>query len=432
MVKYTTCTLEDKALAWWKSQVKTHGLDEAYLLKWEHLKTLILEEYFPRNELQKLEAELWSLTMIGDDLVGYNDRFNELSTLVHHMVTPEIKMIERYLWGLAPQICGMVTSSNLTTTKSAITLANKLRDDAVRDGLFSKKEYDKKSGEKRKHFGKMSNKSKKPNHRKQETAKVFAANVVEPRVYGGTLPKCSRCPYHHVGRCTQYEKCKKFGHQATTCRVNVTADKNVDRIKQGCYECGDPKHFRKDCPKLKNNQARGRAFVIGASDAHQDPNTITGTLLVNNHYASILFDTSADLSFVSKDFKSFLNTKARKLNQHHTIELADGKLIESDEVVQGCNLFLERHSFSIDLLPVELGSFDIVVGMDWLSKNHAEIVCFEKIIRIPLPNGETLLIHGEKSGAKLQLINCMKARKFLRKGYHAFLAHVVDREPMER
>lgn len=256
----------------------------------------------------------------------------------------------------------------------------------------------------------MSNKSKKPNHKKQETVKAFVANVVEPRGYSGTLPKCNRCPYHHVGRCTQCEKCKKFGHQATTCRVNATADKNVDRIKQGCYECGDPKHFKKDCPKLKNNnQARGRAFVIGASDARQDPNTVTGTFLVNNHYASILFDTGADLSFVSKDFKSLLNTKAQKLNQRYTIELADGKLIESDEVVQGCNLFLEGHSFSIDLLPVELGSFDIVVGMDWLSKNHAEIVCFEKIIRIPLPNGETLLIHGEKSGAKLQLINSMKA-----------------------
>ncbi|XP_076936522.1 uncharacterized protein LOC143603666 [Bidens hawaiensis] len=150
-----------------------------------------------------------------------------------------------------------------------------------------------------------------------------------------------------------------------------------------------PQHFKKDCPKLKknNNQARGRAFVMGAGDARQDPNTITGMFLVNNHYAYILFDIGADMSFVSNDFKSFLNIRASKLNQRYTIELANGKLIETNEIIKGCTLTLEGHSFDIDLLPVELRSFGIVVGMDLLSKNHKEILCFEKIVRIPLENG---------------------------------------------
>ena len=81
---------------------------------------------------------------------------------------------------------------------------------------------------------------------------------------------------------------------------------------------------------------------------------------------------------------------------------------------------------------MKLGSFDIVVGMDWLSKNHAEVVCFEKLIRIPIPNGEVLVIHGDTKGAFLRLLNVMKAHKFLRKGYLAFLASVVDTKDEEK
>ncbi|KAI3825383.1 hypothetical protein L1987_06866 [Smallanthus sonchifolius] len=171
---------------------------------------------------------------------------------------------------------------------------------------------------------------------------------------------------------------------------------------------------------------------MGAGDARQDPNIVTGTFPINNHYASVLFDTGADMSFVSNDFKSLLGIKASKLDQSYTIELANGKLIKIEEVIQGCTLGLKNHTFSIDLLPVDLGSFDVVIGMDWLSKNHAEIFYFEKIVHIPPLNGEVLSIQGEKSGVTLRMINCMKARKYLRKGYCVFLAHIVEKKTEER
>ncbi|KAI3671895.1 hypothetical protein L1987_87092 [Smallanthus sonchifolius] len=426
--------------------VKTLGRQIAYQLTWEELKAMMTEEYCPRNELQKIESEMWNLQMIGDDVAGYTDRFHELASLVPHMVTPEYKKVERYLWGLAPQIRSLVTSSNPMDAKSAITLAFKLRDNAVRDGLFGKKETEEgRSGEKRKWFGKPSNQNKNQTYRRPETMKAFVANTVEQNGYLVVRPRCDKCGYHHGGKCTQCGKCKKYGHLAHNCRRNANPTKinqvagkvnpGTERMNQGCFECGDPKHFRKDCPKLKNrndNQARGRAFVMGAGDARQDSNIVTGTFPINNHYASILFDTGADMSFVSNDFKSLLGIKPSKLNQNYTIELANGKLIKIEEVIQGCTLCLKGHTFSIDLLPIELGSFDVVIGMDWLSKNHAEIVCFEKIVHIPLPNGEVLSIQGEKSGVALRMINCMKARKYLRKGYCVFLAHVVEKKPEER
>lgn len=151
--------------------------------------------------------------------------------------------------------------------------------------------------------------------------------------------------------------------------------------------------------------------MLGANEARDDAQVVTGTFLLNNHYASVLFDSGADFSFVSTDCKKSLGLESSRLDTFYAIELANGKLISSEEVVKGCSLELGNHVFSIDLLPIQLGSFDVVIGMDWLSKNRAEIICHQKQVRIPLSNGETLSINGVKSGAVSRIISCMKAQK---------------------
>ena len=83
-------------------------------------------------------------------------------------------------------------------------------------------------------------------------------------------------------------------------------------------------------------------------------------------------------------------------------------------------------------MPISLGNFDLVVGMDWLAKNQAELICQDKIVRIPLPSGETLSIHGEKNGTPLSIISCMKAHKFLRKGHTAILALISEKPSEEK
>ncbi|XP_076911494.1 uncharacterized protein LOC143569487 [Bidens hawaiensis] len=128
-------------------------------------------------------------------------------------------------------------------------------------------------------------------------------------------------------------------------------------------------------PQTEGQNARGKAFEMNAKKARKDSSVVIGTFLVNNHYASVLFATGEDLSFVSNQFEPLLGIKPSKLDNSYSIELANGKLIETSEVVRNCNILLENHRFPIDLLTVKLGSFDIVVGMDWLSKNGAETMC---------------------------------------------------------
>ncbi|GKE23904.1 putative reverse transcriptase domain-containing protein [Tanacetum coccineum] len=158
------------------------------------------------------------------------------------------------------------------------------------------------------------------------------------------------------------------------------------------------------------NHVRLRAFMLGAEEARQDPNIVTGAFTLNNHYATTLFDSGVDYSFVSTTFIPLLGIKASNLGFNYDIEIASDQLVEINKVIRGCKLEIEGHVFDIDLIPFGHGSFDIIIRMDWLSKHKAEIVCHEKVVRIPLQKGEVLRVIGERPEEKMRHIMCVKAK----------------------
>ncbi|GKA99291.1 putative reverse transcriptase domain-containing protein [Tanacetum coccineum] len=133
------------------------------------------------------------------------------------------------------------------------------------------------------------------------------------------------------------------------------------------------------------------------------------TTSLNDHYACILFDSSAEKSFVSSAFTHFINIAPATLNTSYEVELADGKVVSTNTILRSCTLVLLNHVFKIDLLPTRLGSFDVIIGMDWLAYHRALIDCYEKIVRIPLPNGKILEVQGERPEKDLRSLACIKA-----------------------
>ncbi|GKG27064.1 putative reverse transcriptase domain-containing protein, partial [Tanacetum coccineum] len=132
-----------------------------------------------------------------------------------------------------------------------------------------------------------------------------------------------------------------------------------------------------DCPKLKEQncgnkagnkngvgEARGKAYVLGGEEANPDSNVIKGAFLLNNHYVSMIFDSGADRSFVSTTFSTLFNITPDTLNVSYAIELADGKISKTNTILRGCTLGLLGHPFNIDLMLVELGSVDVIIGID--------------------------------------------------------------------
>nr|GEW78319.1 putative reverse transcriptase domain-containing protein [Tanacetum cinerariifolium] len=143
-----------------------------------------------------------------------------------------------------------------------------------------------------------------------------------------------------------------------------------------------------------NINANRRTYLLRYKNAHQDPNVVTCTFLLNYHPARTLFDSGADRSFVSISFASMLNIPLITRDTTYNIEMADGNLISTNTVIQGYTLTLLNQPFEIDLMPIKLGSFDVVIGMDWLSKYHAKIIGDEKVVHIPIKD-ETLIIRAQ-------------------------------------
>ncbi|GKB42689.1 reverse transcriptase domain-containing protein [Tanacetum coccineum] len=168
-------------------------------------------------------------------------------------------------------------------------------------------------------------------------------------------------------------------------------------------------HTRNRCPnKVKQEETgevRSRAYAIKDAEP-QGPDVVTGTFLLNNRYASVLFDSGFDRSFMDTRFSSMLAIDPVKIDAMNYL-------------------------FEIDLMPIELSTFDVIIGTDWLVKNDAVIVCGEKVVRIPYGN-KTLTVESDKCMSQLKVISCIKARKYIERGCHLFLAHVTEKKLKEK
>ncbi|GJW82845.1 putative reverse transcriptase domain-containing protein [Tanacetum coccineum] len=282
------------------------------------------------------------------------------------MVPNKEDKVERFVGGLPGNIQGNVIVAEPTKLQDAIRIANNLMDQ-------KSKGYARSAKNKRRLENTRDNRRQQPVFKRQNiggqnVAKAYMAGNNEKKGYVGSLSYCNKCKTHHVRPCTvRCGNYKRVGHMTRDCKVTVTP--NNQRAPVGnqlgilCYECGRPGHFRKDCPKLRNqnhgnkngnktrnqtgsNEATAKAYAIGGGRANPDSNVVT--------------------------------------------ELSDRRISETNIVLRGCTLGLLGHPFDIDLMPIELGSFDVIIGMDWLAKYHALIICDEKIIRIPY--GDEVLI----------------------------------------
>nr|GEV85672.1 hypothetical protein [Tanacetum cinerariifolium] len=349
--------------------IRTLG-PEAYAMTWEVLKKKIKDKYFPQGELKKLEIELWNLKVKGNDVSTYTNRFQDLTLICTKFVANENKKINKYISGLPDNIYGNANNKRKT-------------DDTSRNN----------HGHQQQPF------------KKQNVAKVYNMGTRERKPYEGFLPKCTKCQRHHNGPCTKKcHKCNKVGHFARNCRSSSNANvANAQRDCKGtpkgndCFKCRALGHFKRYCPKMKNKNggnwnAQGWVYAVGNAEkngnapTNQDSNVVTGTLLLNNRYASILFDTGVDRSFISTAFSSLVNIDPTLLGSSNDVELAYGKIVGIDTIIRGCTISFLNHPFNIDLMPVELGSFDVIIGMDWLRRCHAVIVCDEKLVQFPYGN----------------------------------------------
>ncbi|GJZ45686.1 putative reverse transcriptase domain-containing protein [Tanacetum coccineum] len=333
------------------SHVKTVGHDAAYGMSWKTLKKMMTDKYYLRGEIKKLEIKLWNMKVKGTDVLSYNQRFQELALMCTRMFPGESDKVEKYVGGLPDMIQGSLMVSKAKTMQDTIEFATELMDQKI--CTFA----DRQAENKRKlNDNSRSNQNQQQPFKRQNVAKAYTTGPGEKKVYGGSKHLCLKCNYHHDGQCApKCTNCKRTGHRARDCRSPTTAANNqrapgANQRVITCLECGV--HAISRWIDLRKNS---------------DANVVTGTFLLNNRYASILFATGADRSFVSTSFSSLIDIIPTVLDHDYDVELADEKIIRVNTLIRSYTLNFLNHPFNIDLMPVELGIFDVIIGMDWMS-----------------------------------------------------------------
>ncbi|GJW61833.1 putative reverse transcriptase domain-containing protein [Tanacetum coccineum] len=397
-VKFASSTLLDSALTWWNMYVRSVTLDTAHATPWSNFKAMFIRKYCPRNEVKQMEDELWNLKVNGE-----NSR-------------------DKWKWNGNHYTHNPNNTSNLNPNKCP------------------------------------------------KTTRVFTAGQGS---YAGKLPQCGKYGRHHIDACPPAcFNCGKAGHKAKYCRALPRPTNQRGPGSQGgqgsdvtCFRCGEKGHYKNKCPNNGSqgggNQIRGnqqnpqnnqrqnqgnpkgnnqaststqggrRVYSLCAEAAVKDNNVVNGTFLINNVYALVLFDTGADRSFVSYAFSKYIDIHPTTLDTNYSVELADGKSLTTSTILRGCTLNLQNHLFKIHLLPIELGSFDVIVGMDWMAEHCAEVVCYEKYIRVRYGN-DMLIIQSERSGVKnesrLEAISSIRTQKYIDQGCQVFLIQMMMEE----
>nr|GEW97757.1 hypothetical protein [Tanacetum cinerariifolium] len=411
--------------------VATLGIEAVIRKTWAEMKVMMTEEFCPPEVIQRMECELWNLRVKEMDISSYTTRFNKLIILCPEMVPMERKKVQAYIRGLSENIKGEVTSSEPTTLNKAIRMAHTLIEHKVktiseREADNKKRKWDNIQGSSNSD-GRYSNSNRNNNYPSNRNYNNNCNNNKNQRQ--GNVRAMT-----NVGNQNINEAGQNIRHKARDCWLKVVATSANSQLIMTCYGCGEKGHIKTNCPVRNNlgrSGARGQAYALRDGDQNLGPNGVMGTFLLNNHYTRVLFDSRSDKIFMNVNFSHLIDIEPVKVDHSYEVKFADRRVVSTNTILKGCALNLVNHLFKIDLMPIKLGTSDVIIGMDWLILHDAVIVCGKKEVHVPFKK-RTLVVKGDDCVSRLKVVSCVKVKKYLDRGSYLFVAQVIEKEPAER
>ncbi|XP_022003252.1 uncharacterized protein LOC110900688 [Helianthus annuus] len=411
-VMFATGQLQQQAKDWWDTQSKEIGEVRLQTLTWQEFKELFLKYHCPQSAIDRIQDEFLHLRQQNESIDEITNIFFDKLKFCDDFVKSERMKINRYYGMLKAEYREFITPSKCETLSELINLARDREIELKRQVERGEKRVAEKPS--------TTNPSKKP---KQHDTRTKGGSK-------GSIPPCKTCGKLHTGECLMGKKgcynCGQEGHPYFKCPSPVRT----------CFNCFTPGHVKADCPKLKqqgqkdekkneNQKARGRMFQITTEEAKASPNVVSGIFLINQIPVNVLFDSGASKSFVSDELMCYPSFRKERMSVPLEVEVADSKSYLLCEICKNCKITIENEEFEIDLIPMTLGEFKVVVGMDWLSRYHAEIRCEAKVIHVFSPSGARISICGERK-LETKLCTIVEAVKHARNEGKVYLVYVVD------
>ncbi|GJY79397.1 putative reverse transcriptase domain-containing protein [Tanacetum coccineum] len=224
---------------------------------------------------------------------------------------------------------------------------------------------------------------------------------------GGTQAKTPCKKYHkaYLRECQENlsgcYKCGALNHMSKDCKEPMILCYSCNQLRHKLNECPNPKGIKaKPLKSIKEEKVgvpnlKAHVYVMAAEEDKLVHNVVTCIILVSSIPARMLYDSGVSVSFVSYEFRKNLSALPNKLPFPLEVEIADSKVVVVANVYHDAEIEIYDSIFRIDLIPIILGVFDIVIGMDWLDKYNANILCSQKLIRVVNPQGMDITQNGQ-------------------------------------
>ncbi|KAL0544263.1 hypothetical protein IC582_019376 [Cucumis melo] len=378
----------DRGTAWWETTEIMLG--DVSQITWQQFKESFYAKFFSASLRDAKRQEFLNLEQDDMTVEQYDAEFDMLSRFAPDMIAIEAARADKFVRGLRLDIQGLVRAFRPTTHADALRLAVDL---SLQERANSSKTA-----------GRGSTSGQKRKAEQQPVPKPFEAGEA-----ARGKPLYTTCGKHHLGRCLfgtrTCFKCRQEGHTADRCPLRLTGNAQ----NQGA---GAPH--------------QGRVFATNKTEAERAGTVVTGTLPVLGHYALVLFDSGSSHSFISSAFVLHARLKVEPLHHVLSVSTPSGECMLSKEKVKACQIEIAGHVIEVTLLVLDMLDFDVILGMDWLAANHANIDCSRKEVTFNPPSMDSFKFKGGGSRSLPQVISAIRASKLLSQGSWGILASVVD------